>query len=833
MGQLIRQLTHSFIQEKVSAMRKTLLPASAYFLLALVLTFPLVLSSGHAVVDPVDPILNSWIMAWEHHALLTSPAEFFNTNIFYPYKETLLYSETLLVPSLLLLPIKLATGNALLTHNLLTWLGFTLTATGGYLLGRWLFRNDWSGWVLGGVLAFNSYTLSNVGQAQLLHLEWLPLAMLYLGKLLRVPKGRYALMMALFLALQFYTVIYYGVFGFMVVGLVGGVTWLLQAYPSDRVRLQAFGWFVGGLLGGLLLCLPLAIAYFKISESFGFERTLNETWPFSASLEMWFSAPANNLLYGKVFGNELPKLGFYQVDALFPGVLLIVAGLAGMALWLWASLPMQKADDTEWRWSRLRWPLLLIGGIGFFFLLSLGPYPHGVSLQPDFGTRLPYAWIHEWVPGFQALRAPGRFAIIVFLGLAIAAAYLFKRLQRRAFRMVLLLLLVIEMVTIPTDTLFTPTVTADQQAVYAWLATLPPTTFVELPVYPFGQEGQEGHWLESQFQSMRHWQKTPVGYSGFFPPRFEEMLTWLADFPRPEVILYLQASGIEWVVLHHERLAEEKWLAIENSVGENGWATQRFGDVWAVQLPHVELPQPAQSFFIPDVAQAGGTLAVGAIFTATAQTVIPASSDLGHVKVLWSQLDSQVMADEIIKQPPFFLDKVAVSSFNIPVPNKAGSYQVQIYGDSQTVGFASVNVVDDIAPPESVLVPVLGMEAEIVCQDDENEIQVLMQTIGWYDEPFTLSARVIDGSGREVARSEADVEFPAKPPRTHLLNREYYILPLAEIPAPEVGDLAVDIVAYRWQQEAERVVARKFVLDDGRVVDTLRLPLQRPETCEQ
>jgi hypothetical protein len=65
---------------------------AGYLLLALVVTFPLVLSFGRSLSDPVDPLLNAWILAWEHQALLHFPNEFLDANIFYPHKGTLLYS---------------------------------------------------------------------------------------------------------------------------------------------------------------------------------------------------------------------------------------------------------------------------------------------------------------------------------------------------------------------------------------------------------------------------------------------------------------------------------------------------------------------------------------------------------------------------------------------------------------------------------------------------------------------------------------------------------------------------------------------------------------------
>jgi hypothetical protein len=52
---------------------------------------------------------------------------------------------------------------------------------------------------------------------------------------------RFALLMAIFLAAQFYSVIYYGFFSFLTIGLVGGLGWLFRAYSSMRERLRTAG----------------------------------------------------------------------------------------------------------------------------------------------------------------------------------------------------------------------------------------------------------------------------------------------------------------------------------------------------------------------------------------------------------------------------------------------------------------------------------------------------------------------------------------------------------------------------------------------------------------
>ncbi|MBX3001264.1 MAG: hypothetical protein KF893_22275 [Caldilineaceae bacterium] len=789
-----------------------------FFLAALIFTYPFVLGLGNAVTDPVDPILNAWIVGWEHHILLRQPLELLNANIFYPYPQTLLYSETLLLPSTLLMPIQLATGNPILTHNLLVLLGLASTAGSGYLLGRWLFRSHWAGALLGIVFAFNSYTLSNLGQVQLLQLAPLPLALLYTGKVIRRPRLRFALLLAFFLTAQFYTVIYYGFFAFLLVGVSGGAGWLLYRFPSLRMRLHALGMLLGGGVLALLLCLPLGLPYYDLSQRYGYERTLADAWPFSTSFEMWMTPPAQNLLYGWMAAGDPPRLGFYPVDSLFPGFLLFGLALGGLIFWLWRAAGMGK-----------RYPLALLLGIGFFFVLSLGPYLQLATLQPDFERILPYAWIHETIPGFEALRAPGRFAVVVFLGMAVAAASLMRHLRWRGLQFALILLLFAEALVIPATDLYTPPIDRDRRAFHEWLSTQDDTVYVELPPSSPGLGSSPHLWLEDQWLGLSHWQPTLAGYSGFWPPHHDDLLLFVARFPDPEAVLFLQSLGVEWILPLPDRLSAEQRQQIEDAIQAQGWETRTWGDLRAIRLPRIERDPSQSRYLIPDRAQAGGEVAVAAIFTSEDPTPTLPNSALGSLRVEWQQGDRPIRRLKRQHQPPFFVDGVALSSIHIPTPATEGIYTLRLLdGADRLLAASDVNVVVDAAPPESRVLPVLAIQAILTCGGDDAQIDLILRTVGWYEEPFTLSARLLDAEGAQVMRS-ADVEFPPHRPRANLRTINVYLLPLPVIPGDDA--LTVELIGYQWQQAAERIVPRAFVSAEGEVMDQLSLPLARSAGC--
>ena len=51
---------------------------------------------GSAVVNLGDPLLTTWILAWDVHALRTAPLRFFDANMFHPHRWALAYTEHLL-----------------------------------------------------------------------------------------------------------------------------------------------------------------------------------------------------------------------------------------------------------------------------------------------------------------------------------------------------------------------------------------------------------------------------------------------------------------------------------------------------------------------------------------------------------------------------------------------------------------------------------------------------------------------------------------------------------------------------------------------------------------
>jgi len=193
--------------------------------------------------------------------------------------------------------------------------------------------------------------------------------------------------------------------------------------------------------------------------------------------------------------------------------------------------------------------------------LSLGPAPQALGRPIELAA--PYAALFTYVPGFDGLRVPARFAMIVAFMLAVlagygAAALARSGLGRRSLVVVGIAVLIegthvpfvvngmtpLRDLRTPEARLYRP---ARAPAVYHAMARQPAgAVVVELPL------GQPDYDLRAMYYSTVHWRRLVNGYSGFVPPHYFRLTAALAEVPRhPEVALQaLGASGATHAILH-------------------------------------------------------------------------------------------------------------------------------------------------------------------------------------------------------------------------------------------------------------------------------------------
>jgi hypothetical protein len=542
-----------------------------FAVLSLALTYPLPLHLANAVEDRQDALLNVWITAWDGHQLEADPLHLFDANIFYPYSRTLAYSELLLGNALLALPLTAASHNPVLGYNVALLLSFFLSGLGTYLLVLRLTRSPGAGLVAGTILAFCSYRMTNLAQAQLLTTQWLPFALLAWYQLLHRPRPRHVATFVLFFCLQALSSFYYGVlltltiFGFSILAFALSIGSPTQHHPSRLAFcVSRFTPLLLAACCSVLIILPFSLPYFQVQHQLGFERSLSDSEPFSASLRQYLMVPPGSVLHGRWLpSDDTPLAGGYPADALFPG-------LVALALGLWGIVRGR---------GRARWAFLLL--LLAACALSFGPRLYLAPGQPaGLDLTLPYAWLYAIVPGFKALRAPGRFDALVMLALAVLAGYGIasfrpqsagSRQKYRLFVACSLALVVAESLVWPAAHAEPVAVGSKVPAVYYWLAEQAQgasgdtsSVVLELPL-AFTPGGPQ---LEYQYLSTYHWHTTPDGYSGFIPPPHGQIVYEMERFPSERSVSLLQALDVRYVVIHTDRYPAERWAEMQAALAQ-------------------------------------------------------------------------------------------------------------------------------------------------------------------------------------------------------------------------------------------------------------------------
>ena len=468
------------------------------------------LLASHVYAQPLpgnDSLLHVWAIAWGQHALATQPLHPFDANIFHPHEGTALFTDHLLGLSALLAPLRLLTDDVVLVHNVALLLAPCLNGLVFYWLLRDLAVAPVAAFAGACVYAFAPLRLfADRLQIQMLVAWWLPLVLLSARRWLAGGRRGWLATLCAALTLQGLTGIYLMAY-FAPVLLLMHVFWLRE-HPLRRAPGRWLGLLAAQAVAALLL-LPSALAYRRVQAALGTER----------------SPVVNGLL--SLAPENLP-------DYLPLGSLAL---LCGACLLGW-----RRLDPAERR-RTLPFVLIAFGAM----LLGFGP-----SLPvPGGSVRGPYAALMA-LPGFDALRAPGRMLHVALIGLAVMAAagvtVLARRLPARPFAAVLggiagLLLLecrtpLFALLPAPPPPLIDP--------VYQWLARQPrPFPFAELP-FGISINTEQRY----QYASTWHWQPMLNGSMGVVPLVHAYMQARLAEPPTVATLAELQALGLDHLVVH-------------------------------------------------------------------------------------------------------------------------------------------------------------------------------------------------------------------------------------------------------------------------------------------
>ena len=540
-----------------------------YTFITIILTFPLILHMGTELSDLGDPLLNTWVLAWDVHSLTTDPFNFFNTNMFYPFtKNTLAFSEHLFGDMILAFPIILITRNPILAHNVILILSFILSGYGMFCLINYYIRDKYSSFIGGIIFAFCTIRFAHIGHLQFLTVQWLPFVLLYLDKFLRRGDYKNLILLYVFFVLQILSSWYLAFFTTISLGAYASSLFMIDKdiriyifQPSYQRKWILFTFFVA------IAIAPFAIPYMEVAQEYGFIRNLDEISQYSADVGDYFLTPYSNFIYGK-FSDAFQTNRAWNEHSLFPGISAIILAFYGILCV--KRLRINNLDKLGLIYAGNKEQNVYLLILLLSVILSLG-YPlhffgHVINID------LPYKFLYEYVPGFKSMRVPSRFGIIVMMSLSILAGYgLNKLLKNRNRKFIIsffiLFLILAENLYIPIPSTAMP-VQQEIPDVYKWLANeTDNSAIIEMPTGYFTQDGNN-FWYDARYlyYSTYHWKYLVNGYSGFLPDTYFDVLRDLQTFPSNESFNILQATGVKYIIIHKDKMDPIKSSQIEREI---------------------------------------------------------------------------------------------------------------------------------------------------------------------------------------------------------------------------------------------------------------------------
>jgi len=484
--------------------------------------------------DLGDPTLNTWILSWEAHALISEPSQFFEGNMFHPYGEAIKYSETMLPLVPFFAVIFLLSGEPVLAHNLVL-LGLAVFCfVNTYLLAKRL-AGPWTAVVAAVSFTFSGYVFMHKSHLQLMTLGFFPLAFLSLFNALDRRRTSDGVLLGLCTALLTTAAVYYGAVWFVCLGVVIVVDLVRIRRPGrDWWRTLAAAAAVVILLVG-----PLAYLYASFHSRVPFHRDVDGL----GLNPIDFLTPGpGSLVYAGLSDWATARQPTGNVEhAFFMGFVTMALALGGMILFLKSVLNKEERSSG----SRSRYELGLLAAAGIASML--------IAIGPEvLGLPMPFAILRAFVPGFDKLGAVSRLAVPALLAFAVLAACCLERLlsrrspaQRLGAVCLVASLVMLEMWVTPLRA-EVPAPAPIRQV----LAGATEGAVLELPMLP--NTDPQFAFVEGPrlLASIPDWRPRFNGYSGGIPPEFPADIETLSRFPESGALDRIDALGIRYVVLH-------------------------------------------------------------------------------------------------------------------------------------------------------------------------------------------------------------------------------------------------------------------------------------------
>ncbi len=575
----------------------------------------------------------------------TALGRYWHGNIFHPEPLTTAYSEHLAPQMLQALPVLAVTDNVVLAYNLLFLSTFVLSGLGGFLLVRDLTGRPVAAFAAGVAFAYAPYRLSQFSHLQVLSAQWMPFVLYGFRQFLETGRRRALAWGSAALVVQNLSCGYYLLFFSPFAGAYAAYELAVRRRLRDWAAWRAFA---VAAVGVAVLTIPMLLPYISVRDKGVGVRSLREIARFSADTHAFVAASPSSWLWGERLSEfwQAEGEGFPGATILALALLGITAGLVrrwrvrralgptGMPAWrqvltgvlsvlliahvysavsalvtggfavpvgeAWGQsheaasmllrtvllavawlLAIKRRGDSERDDGRSPWVFYAVATV-VAATLAMGPniVVNGVAISPG-----PYAWLMQHIPGFDGLRVPARYLMLVTLFMAVLAGLGASALIGRARRIgtacviAASLFMLVEAWPGPFQTNVRLAaegldVTPRELRIGRHLPPIyrvirdsaQPIILVE---FPFGNPAWD---IQAVFYAGYHRQKLVNGYSGFFPESQQHLIGVFDMRGRDPLAAWraLLGTGATRVLVHEAAFSEGRQREVSDWLREQG-----------------------------------------------------------------------------------------------------------------------------------------------------------------------------------------------------------------------------------------------------------------------
>jgi hypothetical protein len=513
--------------------------------------------SGTVAGNLGDPLYFAWQLAWLAHAVTTDPGSLWTTNAFSRAPDNLAYTDTILG----YLPIDLATGAAdggqgaaLAALNIAGFVAAVLALCGGYALARALGAGP-----AGALVAGAGFGLAPWRIEQVIHLNVVStggiafaLALLCFGHGWSLRDGWQPERLRPWAVAAGWAVACWQItlgfatgiaFGYLLAGvcLLWAAGWLRAGRPRlPRALLVADG--AGALAFGAVTVLLVRPYLRVLAANPGARRSEATLGLFSPPPSGLNLTSATSWFWGDRQAADRAKLFWPPEMIISPGHVLAVLAVLGLVVSVW---PLRRR--------------LLLG------LATLVATVLTLGTQAPGGGAWSYLLLYRYLPGWDALRTPGRLVLWVTMGLALLAAgfvgrlaeLLLRRAADREVRPVSGLRAAVGVLALAVPTLLVGA--DDWGGPLHWPVAQAPLVVRTVPApvmfLPTDLVGD----YHVMLWSTEGWPTLANGSSGFDPPWQAQLRKAVRSFPDAGSVAALRARGVRTVVLVRSRAGGSAW----------------------------------------------------------------------------------------------------------------------------------------------------------------------------------------------------------------------------------------------------------------------------------